>query len=226
MPRQKRIMEKCKLNVQAIIFDLDGTIVDSKEAYLEAAKVAFSTLGRRKVSIRTAMEIPKRFELGLTLNDLIKVIDEENFREVYLKAYYQATRTETRPFSDIGAILQNLSERAKLALTTRRNVSKNEIIDQLEKFHLAKYFQAVVTAIDTANPKPSPEALIQCSKRLDVELRECAVVGDSVVDVRAGKNAGAQTVAVLSGIFSLKELERANPDLILESVKKLPDFLE
>jgi phosphoglycolate phosphatase-like HAD superfamily hydrolase len=46
------------------------------------------------------------------------------------------------------------------------------------------------------------------------------------VDVRAGKNAGAQTVAVLSGIFSLKELERANPDLILESVKKLPDFLE
>jgi phosphoglycolate phosphatase-like HAD superfamily hydrolase len=52
------------------------------------------------------------------------------------------------------------------------------------------------------------------------------VVGDSVVDIRAGKNAGAKTVAVLSGIFSREELEKEKPDLILESVKELPDFIE
>jgi phosphoglycolate phosphatase len=55
---------------------------------------------------------------------------------------------------------------------------------------------------------------------------ECVVVGDSVADIKAGKNAGAKTVAVLSGIFSREELEREKPDLILESVNKLPDFLE
>jgi phosphoglycolate phosphatase-like HAD superfamily hydrolase len=51
-------------------------------------------------------------------------------------------------------------------------------------------------------------------------------VGDSVADVKAGKNAGAKTVAVLSGIFSHKELEREKPDLILENINQLPDFLE
>jgi phosphoglycolate phosphatase-like HAD superfamily hydrolase len=51
-------------------------------------------------------------------------------------------------------------------------------------------------------------------------------VGDSVIDIRAGKKAGAKTAAVLSGIFSLDELERENPDLILENVNKLPAFLK
>jgi phosphoglycolate phosphatase-like HAD superfamily hydrolase len=55
---------------------------------------------------------------------------------------------------------------------------------------------------------------------------ECVVVGDSVADIKAGKNAGIKTVAVLSGIFSREELESEKPDLIIENVNKLPDFLE
>jgi phosphoglycolate phosphatase-like HAD superfamily hydrolase len=61
---------------------------------------------------------------------------------------------------------------------------------------------------------------------MDVEMCDCAIVGDSVADIRAGKNAGIKTVAVLSGIFSRRELERENPDLILENVNQLPDFIE
>jgi phosphoglycolate phosphatase len=84
----------------------------------------------------------------------------------------------------------------------------------------------VTTALDTRYPKPSPQAFIQCAEKLNVETGECLVVGDSVADVRAGKNAGAKTVAVLSGIFSRAELEEEKPDLILESVSKLPEFLK
>jgi len=80
--------------------------------------------------------------------------------------------------------------------------------------------------LDTHDSKPSPEALIKCAKQFDIQMCECAVVGDSIVDIKAGKNAGAKTVAVLSGIFSREELENEKPDLILESVNKLPDFLE
>ncbi len=61
---------------------------------------------------------------------------------------------------------------------------------------------------------------------MGLETCECAIVGDSVVDVRAGKAAGAKTVAVLSGIFTRRELEKEKPDLILENVRKLPDFVE
>jgi len=219
-------MKNNKIEAKAIIFDLDGTIVDSKEAYVEAARVAFSAFAKVAVDLRTVMEIPRRFEQDLPLIDLIGGINEKDFRSKYLKAYCEATRTKTKPFPEIEITLQTLSKKRKLALATRRRVPKTEILNQLKELHLAGYFLTVVTGIDTANPKPSPEALIQCSKTLNVQPHECVAVGDSVIDVRAGKNAGAKTVAVLSGIFSFKELERENPDLILESVTKLPDFLK
>jgi phosphoglycolate phosphatase-like HAD superfamily hydrolase len=91
---------------------------------------------------------------------------------------------------------------------------------------LEKYFAEVITALDACSPKPSPEALVECARRLGVKTSECVFVGDSVVDVKAGKNAGAWTVAVLSGIFSREELETEKPDLILENVNDLEDFLE
>ena len=218
-------MQNKKIEAKAIIFDLDGTIVDSKEAYVEAARVAFSAFRKRTVDLTTAMEIPRRFEQNLPLIDLIGGIDEKDFRPKYLKAYYEATRVKTKPFPEIGNTLQTLSRKKKLALTTRRRVPKTEIMNQLKEFRLADYFLTVVTGIDTANPKPSPEALIQCSKTLNVRQHECVAVGDSVIDVQAGKNAGAKTVAVLSGIFTFEELERENPDLILINVMQLPYFL-
>jgi HAD superfamily hydrolase (TIGR01509 family) len=219
-------MEKPKLKVKGILLDLDGTIVDSKEVYLEALKTAFKMTGQRIVDAKIATEIPKRLEQNLPIKDLLKGINEQKFLDAYLNAYYQNTSTKTKPIPKISDTLKKLSEKAKLALITMRYVPKENVIKELEKFGLARYFQYVITALDTRNPKPSPEALIKCAKQLDIQMCECVVVGDSVADIRAGKNAGVKTVAVLSGIFSHKELESEKPDLILESVSKLPDFLE
>lgn len=102
---------------------------------------------------------------------------------------------------------------------------KKKAYEELEKFGLAKHFQCVITALDTNDPKPSPEAIIKCARQLDIQMCRCIVVGDSIVDIRAGKNAGTKTVAVLSGIFSYDELKREKPDLILESINQLPQFL-
>ena len=95
----------------------------------------------------------------------------------------------------------------------------NQVIQkELDYFGIAKYFTHIVTAMDTSKPKPSPEALIQCVKALDLEMCDCIIVGDSVNDVRAGKAAGARTVAVLSGLFQREELTKECPDLILPDV--------
>jgi phosphoglycolate phosphatase len=80
--------------------------------------------------------------------------------------------------------------------------------------------------MDTTEPKPSPEALIQCGEALNLELCDCLIVGDSVNDVRAGKAAGARTVAVLSGLYTHEELIREFPDLILPDVTTLPEFVK
>jgi HAD superfamily hydrolase (TIGR01509 family) len=219
-------MKKTKLRAKGIFLDLDGTMVDSAEAYNEAAKAAFAAMGLKMESANIITAIPKRLEQNIPINDLLPKTDVKRFLEIYLKAYYEATATKSKPFPNVANTLRRLSEKAKLALTTRRRVSKEQVVQELRKFGLAQYFQHVTTAMDTQNPKPSPEALIACSAELHVKTCDCLVVGDSVVDIRAGKNAGAKTVAVLTGIFSREELEMEKPDLILKNVKELPNFLE
>ena len=219
-------MEKPKLKVKGIILDLDGTIVDSREAYVEAAKAAFAAIGQERVDIKIAMEIPRRLEQNLSIDNMIKGIDMRKFLDAYLKSYYEMTAAKTKPMPNVSETLKKLSRKAKLALITMRHVPKEKIILELGKFGLAKYFQLIVTASDTYHPKPSPEALLRCAKQLGIHANECAVVGDSGADVRAGRNVGAKTVALLSGIFTKEELETEKPDLILESINELPDFLE
>jgi pyrophosphatase PpaX len=219
-------MENKKLKVKGILLDLDGTLVDSKEAYREAIATAFRKLGQKIFEEKMVMEIPKRLEQNLSIEGILKGLDVQKFLSIYLKAYYQATVVKSKPMPNVSETLKKLSKKARLALITMRYVPKEVIFDELEKFGLAKYFQSIITALDTNAPKPSPEALIKCAMQLDIEICDCVVVGDSVADIRAGKNAGIKTVAVLSGIFSRKELEKENPDLILETVNQLPDFLE
>jgi phosphoglycolate phosphatase-like HAD superfamily hydrolase len=72
--------------------------------------------------------------------------------------------------------------------------------------------------LETAKPKPSPEALINYVKSLDVDICACIISGDSASDVHAGKTAGARTVAFLSGLFHSEELIEEKPDLILDNV--------
>jgi phosphoglycolate phosphatase len=217
-------MSAAKLKVKGIFFDLDGTIVDSREAYLEAARTAFQALGKEPPDAKAALEIPRRLERKQPISDFVKG-DTGKFLNLYLRAYYSVTTEKTRPFLNVSSALETLSKKAKLALITMRAVPKHAVMTELRHFGIAQYFTYVVTALDTSEPKPSPEALINCVKALDVQVCDCVIVGDSVSDVRAGKAAGALTVAVLSGLFSREELAWECPDLILRDVSVLPDFV-
>jgi phosphoglycolate phosphatase len=213
------------LRVKGALIDLDGTIVDSREAYSEALKKAFTMLGLKEFNPAIALEIPRRLEQNLPINDLIPRVNIEKFLETYLTVYYKMTGKKTKPLPNVSKTLKELSRQLKLALFTMRHVPKENVRKEMEKFGLAKYFHCIVTALDTRFPKPSPKAILECSQKLGVNISECVIVGDSVTDVRAGKNAGAKTVAVLSGIFSREELEREKPDLILKDINEILGFL-
>jgi HAD superfamily hydrolase (TIGR01509 family) len=171
------------------------------------------------------LEIPRRLEQGLSIRDIVQS-DVQRFLDVYLKTYYSVTRIKTKLVPNVQATMQVLSRKAKLALITMRFVPKKAVVEELKQFGLAQYFTYVVTALDTQKPKPSPEALIKAVKALDVDMCDCIIAGDSVTDIRAGKAAGAMTVAVLSGLFSREELAWETPDLILGDVTELPLFLD
>jgi phosphoglycolate phosphatase-like HAD superfamily hydrolase len=72
-----------------------------------------------------------------------------------------------------------------------------------------------------AKPKPAPDPVIKCIKKMNLTKEECLIVGDSVNDIRAGKAADITTIAVLSGIYSYDELSNENPDLIIQSIFSL-----
>jgi pyrophosphatase PpaX len=215
---------KAKLKVKGILFDLDGTIVDSKQAYLEAARTAFQAIGQKPPTAQIALQIPKRLEQNQPINDLTRT-DPQQFLDVYLRTFYAITEVKTKPIPNIRAALEILRQKAKLALVTMRNVPKTTITKELEKFGLAHYFSFVITAHDTSKPKPSPEALIKTIQAIDIQIRDCLIVGDSVTDIKAGKAAGAKTVAVLSGLFSYEELTPLSPDLILKDATQLPQYI-
>src|SRR5450756_714466 len=218
-------MNQNKWKAKGIFLDLDGTIVDSTEAYIEAARIASQAIGKKPPQNKAALEIPRRIEQGLAINDLTEA-DSKKFLSVYLKAYYSSTEAKTRLLPNVSATLEALSARTKLALITMRHVPNQVILKELDYFGISKYFTHVVTALDTSKPKPSPEALIRCVKALDLEICDCIIAGDSVNDVRAGKAAGARTVAVLSGLFQREELAKECPNLILPDVTSLPEFIK
>jgi HAD superfamily hydrolase (TIGR01549 family) len=218
-------MNQKRWKAKGIFLDLDGTLVDSSGAYMEAGRIAFQAMKKKTPETKVLLEIPKRIEQHLTIDDLTHSHSKE-FMQIYLKAYYSATEAKTKLLPNIVETLQTLSEKAKLALITMRHCPNQIIQKELDYFGIAKYFTYIVTAHDTTKPKPSPEALIRCVEALNLEMCDCIIAGDSVNDVRAGKAAGARTVAVLSGLFKHDELARECPDLILPDVTTLPEFIE
>jgi phosphoglycolate phosphatase len=214
-----------KLKAKGIFLDLDGTVVDSTRAYIEAARIAFCTLGKRPPGNKVLLEIPRRIEQRLSIDDLTKVSSKQ-FMSIYLKAYYSVTEVQTKLLPNVKETLKKLSKRSQLALITMRHCPNQVIQKELDYLGIAEYFSKITTATDTPLPKPSPIALLQCAKIFGLKIEECLIAGDSINDIIAGKAAGTGTVALLSGLYQKEELAKEQPDLILPDINFLPDFIE
>ena len=221
-------MAKRGLKVRALLLDLDGTLVDSSEALKEAGRAGFIALGLPDVHCeKIAFEVARRLELDLPIDDLFSDFHvtkevEERFLPAYLTAYYSAVTLRSKPFPQAKRTLQSLSQRFPLALITLRYVVREQILDELHHLGLARFFRVVVTTLDVEKPKPFPDALLVAARKLRVPISECAIVGDSIIDIQAGKAAGAKTIAVLTGLFSRAELETQKPDLVIDALTQLP----
>jgi HAD superfamily hydrolase (TIGR01509 family) len=213
------------LKIKGIFLDLDGTIVDSKAAYIEASKISFQAIGQKPPEQKVALEIPKRLEQGQSIGDITSC-DPKKFLKIYYETFYSISQEKTKLIPNVSETLETLSLKAKLAVITMRHTPSEVITRELECLGISKYFTHIVTAMDTAMPKPSPEALIKCVEAFDFKMCSCIIAGDSVNDVRAGKAAGAATVAVLSGLYKCEELVKECPDLILKDLTELPAYIK
>lgn len=216
--------------IQALCFDLDGTLVDTDDAYVEWLTARFRPVARlvppevaRRWARRLilAAETPANFLLGTPDffgldNALGPLLDRRRPRPQDLARRF-------RLVPGIRPALDRLGDRYPMAIISARELTTVHAF--LDAFDLRSMFPCVVAARTVARMKPHPAPVLWAAAQMGVHPQACAMVGDTVVDVRAGRAAGAQTIAVLCGFGERGELERAGADLILEKTGDLADVL-
>jgi len=211
--------KRSKLSVDAVIFDLDGTLIDSAPIYYAIIEVIFDRLGLPPVPQSTLLEAMKNgeFEWDLVLPDAMMDRKEqlvEKAREIIDEIAPSMFNNQIKLISGTADALKQLAAQGlKLALVTSSLREYMAVkLAPLAQAGVEALFEIIITADDVQNKKPHAEPLVMCSDKLGLAPGNCVYVGDTRVDIKAGKAAGMQTVAVLTGFDDYEALEREKPD--------------
>jgi len=218
--------------LEGLIFDLDGTLIDSVGSYYLMMESAFERLHWPRVPREVMRKAIKDggFDWDLVLPTGAGRTTEEliaSAREVIREMYPRVFEDDVDLVPGAEPLLRKLHERnVKLGLVTSTLGRFIEFkLIPLKKRGLRDLFQSVITLDDVKNRKPSGDPLVECAKRLGEHPEKCAYVGDATVDIVAGKEAGMKTIAVLTGVDDYEALKAEDPDMILESVSQLTERL-
>ena len=202
-----------------VLFDLDGTLIDSGSLILSSFRHATTTVLGRVIPDETLMANVGGHGLAAQMREF----DEERVDElvrVYREHNLEAYRTVTA-FGGIERILSALhGEGRRLGVVT---VKGRQAVDlTFELLPLGRFFTTVVTGDDTDRHKPDPQPLLLALERLGADGQRAAYVGDSPFDIRAAKAARLTAVAVTwGGIHSRERLEAERPDHVVAEPTEL-----
>jgi HAD superfamily hydrolase (TIGR01509 family) len=217
--------------VTALCFDLDGTLADSDDEFIARAANWLEPwaprLGIKDGSrwLRRALhrlEVPKNHVYAwmdwLHLDELLAPLTEGWHR---LRRRPRAAKNLLIP--GVEEMLAKVQARFPLAIVTARG--HRNTLNYLETNQIGGYFSVVATARTQRRAKPHPAPVLWAAAQLGVSPSQCLMVGDTTLDILAGRRAGAQTVGVLSGFGVREDLERSGADVILETCAQLPELL-
>jgi phosphoglycolate phosphatase-like HAD superfamily hydrolase len=215
--------------VQAILFDIDGTLADSDDAMVEAVAQRLSWLpwaDPRAVARRLVMAFETPVNSAITLLDWLGLMQrgKSPARSGLGRQGRRAGLPDFRVVAGVPSMLEQLAERYPLAVVTTRRRRDAEAF--LEQHGLAECFSALVTRGSTHRLKPHPSPIERAANELAVPVGRCAMVGDTTPDVVAARRAGALAIGVLCGYGEREELERAGAHAVLEHVSLLPALLQ
>ena len=215
------------LAFDALLFDLDGTLLDSDDQAVEALARRMGRLGFRhphQAARRLMMLLETPGNSFLTLLDVLGLDAPLSSLTDHLRRW-RGLRTPAnfRMVDGSDRALEALSGRYRLAVVSTRGQRDAQAF--LGQFGLADRFEVVVTREATWRLKPHPAPVLCAARSLGLRPERCVMVGDTPVDVRAARRAGAWAVAVLCGFGKRKELERAGAHLVLDSPIALPALL-
>lgn len=212
--------------IKALCFDVDGTLSDTDDMYAQKVLRFFPKFLFRDpdhAARRFVMwaEAPGNALLGLT--DTIGLDDEIVAFIDWLSRHRKMSSKKFLLIPGVDAMLAQLKGKYPMAVVSARDA--NGTMRFLQQFDLVQYFDVVVTGQSAEHTKPYPDPILFAAQKMNVKPEECLMIGDTTVDMRAGKSAGAQTVGVLCGFGEEPELLKMGAGLILKNTSELADVL-
>lgn len=213
--------------IRALCFDVDGTLSDTDDYYVNR----FSGFFRHAPFVKNPERAARRLVMwsespGNALLGWTDTIGLDGPVIRLIDFMYRHRKHKTKKYLIVPGVqemLTRLKGHYPMAVVSARD--EDSTMTFLEQFDLVKYFDVIVTALSAEHTKPYPDPIRLAAQKMGTTPEACLMTGDTTVDIRAGKSAGAQTVAVLCGFGEEPELRRKCPDLILGSTAELDKAL-
>jgi len=216
--------------IQALCFDVDGTLNDTDDQFVEQAEPFFRAF-RFLLSGKDPKRAARRFVMWAEApgNALIGIPDQLGFDDHlaklagWINQKHKSTIKHFRPIEGVAEMLDELYKRYPLSVVSARDEASTR--EFLRQAGIEKYFICVAGALTVEHTKPYPDPIYWAAKQMGVQANNCLMIGDTTVDIRAGKAARAQTVGVLCGFGEEQELRYRGADLIIEKTPLLAQVL-
>ena len=213
------------MSLQALLFDLDGTLIDTNLIHARAFARAFEQHGYRVAVDRIAIEIGKGGDLlvGAILGASANQKDGDAIRDAWEKNYLEAIKSEPIPvFDGALAIIEKAKQHGlKVALATSGESSVMDAVEASCGVAWRELFPTVVTSSDAQTSKPAPDIVSAASQKLGVPPLGCAFIGDTIYDARACREAGVACFCVGDGQHDAADLREAGARAVYGSLAEL-----
>ena len=206
--------------VRAFLFDLDGTLIDSKLDLVDSVNFMLQEMQRDVLPLATIASYIGHGAPKLVADVLgpdAAEADRKRGLEIFLAHYSKHNLDATRAYPGVVEGLEALQDRPMAVLT---NKPKKMSVEILEALGLLKYFHAVYGGDSFEKKKPDPAGAQAILKNLGAQPREAAMVGDSDVDIKTARNAGMLAVAVNYG-FGQHDRQAQPADLYVDSLLEI-----
>jgi phosphoglycolate phosphatase len=205
-----------------ILFDLDGTLIDSTEAILESFHNSFDIWKKQHASDEDIKAL-----IGHPLDVMYRElgIEEENIWnmvQTYKEHYRKISTQKTKLLPQAQEAVEEASGFASLGIVTTKTGKYSQIL--MEHFGLMDKFDVLIGREHVTHPKPHAEPILKALEAFDTLHKEIYMIGDTRMDMLSAKHAGVHSIAVTSGYDNKKELEKFTNMIFsdsLEAVKYL-----
>lgn len=213
--------------VECVIFDLDGTLLDSKECSAKATKAAFKEMG-----LKVPSEVVIEHYMGIPIEESFfkmseQPLDQETATELIriFRAYYQTYEESTlKVFPEIPHVLEILNKRkvpcfvvsSKKTAVVKRNLAAQDLV---------AFFEEIIGSDAVTHYKPHPEGINKVVAHYQFDPTKTIMIGDAIFDIQMGKAADVKTIAVTWGSLDPKKLSEENPDALVDAPREILDFL-